>query len=423
MEIGGQSAERIIPTALVLDPVCQQKPSCGGSLFAKTAESQGKGIVNEEMKILYFTEQWVNGGICSFIMNLLRNFELSEEFKIDIAVAEDLTDFYDGELRRLGVTKRCLAGKTRMNPALRMLKARSGLEQMLREEDYHAVHLHICNSVGFSYAAAIKRRGAGIVFVHSHNSMVSSKWKRCVNHICKYIFCNTADIRYACSDLAAQWMFTDRQIRQGKVALIKNGIDIDRFSFDEGERSSVRNRLGIKQETLICHIGRYIPQKNHAFLLQVFKCLREGQPGQVKLLLIGEGALEKEADRLAGELGIAEDILKIKNTTEVAGYLSASDVFVLPSRFEGLPVVGIEAQANGIPCVFADTITRQAKILDAVEYIDLGAPLSEWAEKIRALNGKAVDRRQAAARMKTSGYDIRAAAERIRKDYEAFICM
>lgn len=375
------------------------------------------------MKILYFTEQWVNGGICSFIMNLLRHFELSEEFQIDIAVAEDLTDFYDGELRRLGVRKRCLAGKRRQNPALRMLKAGKGLEKMLREEDYHAVHLHICNSVGLSYAAAVKKRGAGVVFVHSHNSMVSSKWKRYANHICKYVFRNMPDVRYACSDLAAKWIFTERQIRQGEVLLIKNGIDIDRFAFDEEERFRIRNRLGIKSEMLICHIGRYIPQKNHAFLLQVFQYVRDRQPGQAKLLLIGEGALEKEMDRLAEELGITEDILKIKNTTEVAGYLSASDVFILPSRFEGLPVVGIEAQANGIPCVFADTVTRQAKVLDAVEYIGLEAPLSIWDETIRGLSKKAGDRRQAAARMKTGGYDIREVAERIRKDYEASICM
>ena len=95
----------------------------------------------------------------------------------------------------------------------------------------------------------------------------------------------------------------------------------------------------------------------------------------------------------------------------------------MPSRFEGLPVVGIEAQANGIPCVFADTVTSQAKVLDAVEYIGLEAPLSVLDETIRGLSKKAGDRRQAAARMKTGGYDIREVAERIRKDYEASICM
>ena len=320
------------------------------------------------MNILFFTEQWVNGGVTSFIMNILRNMDPIDDIFIDVCVSEDMTDIYDDELKTLGVYKYVLTGKERLNPLLRLRRSASELKRLLSKRKYDIVHFHLCNTLGIYYAKIARSHGCKTI-VHSHNSGSNSKFKNVVNYLLKYLFRNVPDRRFACSDFAAKWLFLDKYFRTGEVEIIKNGIDLNRFVFDEAKRKKTRAEIGVKDEIVICHIGRYIRQKNHDFLIDIYNVIYSKCGSNAKLLLIGEGPFESQIWEKAKMFGLCNSIIRISNTHDIPNYLCAADVFVLTSFFEGFPVVGIEAQANGLPCVFSDEITSQVKLLPSTVFL------------------------------------------------------
>ncbi len=368
------------------------------------------------MEILFFTEQWVNGGVASFIMNLLRNFDLDDNIRLDICVSENMTDLYDDELCSLGVSKNVLIGKQRTNPLVRMFTSSKQLKELLQRKKYDIVHFHLCNALGLNYARIARNCGCKTI-VHSHNSGVSSGIKSFGNSLFRSLYGKIPDERYGCSDLAVQWLFPDAYIKAGKVKIIKNGINTSRFAYDPECRRKLREELGVGNKIVICHIGRYITQKNHGFLIDIYNAVTKKYSGGTKLLLIGEGPLEAQVWKRACEYGIQEDIIRICNTHNVPEYLCAADVFVLPSLFEGFPVVGIEAQASGLPCVFSSEITRQAAILPNAVFADLTMPPEKWADIIMEEAGADNDRASAHLLLKREGYDITDVAAEVKRGY------
>ena len=142
-------------------------------------------------------------------------------------------------------------------------------------------------------------------------------------------------------------------------------MDISRFVFDEKKRTEMRQELGINNEYVIGHVGRFNLQKNHEYLLRIFKEVRVRVP-DAKLLLLGDGELFSSIKKLAEEFEIADSVIFAGVHKDVEDYYQAMDIFVLPSLFEGLPVTGIEAQYSGLPCLFSDEITKEVKILSLI---------------------------------------------------------
>jgi glycosyltransferase involved in cell wall biosynthesis len=189
----------------------------------------------------------------------------------------------------------------------------------------------------------------------------------------------------ACSDLARQWMFPNIDAHQ--VLLIHNGVDLKKFRFDPEIRAQVRRELGLENAVVIGHVGRFAYQKNHTFLIRAFHAFKKKEP-RAKLLLVGEGELMGEMRALTHEL-----------------LLQAMDVFALPSHFEGLPIVGVEAQAAGLPVLFSDCITKEAKLTDDVGFL----PIAENAETLWAgalLKAYHLPRKDNYQRLYEAGYDI-----------------
>ena len=205
-------------------------------------------------------------------------------------------------------------------------------------------------------------------------------------------------------------------MKAGRVTVLPNGIPLREFAFDQEIRQGVRAEWQAGDTTLVMgHVGRFTAQKNHDFLLDVFAELHREQPNSI-LVLAGIGELQQAARQKAEELGLAEAVRFLGFRSDVARLLQGMDVFVMPSLYEGFPVTAVEAQAAGLPCVFSDTITREAKILEAVEYLPLDAPLQRWADAILGLAGT-TQRDACYQELARKGYDVKTMAERLLRIY------
>lgn len=370
----------------------------------------------EKIKVLFYTELWANAGIESVIMSFFRNMDLSK-FSVDIMASQNLSNFYDKEIKQLGGRKIITLKGQYGNPAQRMLANQRAFKRAIYEENYDIVHLHMCNAASMVYGKIAKKSGVKVVVYHSHNTNLSTnhRWiKTAVHSLCKYRYERYADLLFSCSDLASEWMFSQKSIRENKVTLIKNAIDLERFKFNRTERDKIRKQLKIEDQFVIGHVGRFAVAKNHTFLIDVFNVIHKKNSKSV-LLLIGEGEDEETIKKKVDSLGLTDSVIFYGTTKEIPQMLWAMDAFVLPSLFEGNPVVGIEAQAASAPCFFADTITKMCQLTSVVCYLSLEYGAAHWAEAILSvMNSIRVDTTE---EMREEGYDIKMIANELQKFY------
>lgn len=370
-----------------------------------------------KVKLLFYTELWANAGIESVIMSLFRNFNL-DRIQVDIMASQNISDFYDEEIKKLGGQKIITLQEKYDSPAQRMLANQEAFKKAILTNIYDIVHLHMCNAAAMSYGKIAKQCGVKRVVYHSHNTNLSTSHrliKTAVHTIAKYRYEKYADILFSCSDLASKWMFTPSAVAKDKVTLVKNAIDLDRFEYNEETRAEYRNMLGVENKFVVGHIGRFAVAKNHPFLVDIFAALHKVEPDSV-LLLIGEGDDKQMIrDKVKG-LGLENDVIFYGVTKEIPQMLWAMDAFVLPSFFEGNPVVGIEAQAASTPCYFADTITKMCKLTNIVSYVSLDDSPEKWASIILETRNK--KREFTRSDMEKNGYDIKSVAAMVQKIYE-----
>lgn len=248
------------------------------------------------------------------------------------------------------------------------------------------------------------------VISHSHNG---NGYNRGINAAFRPIVNMISKKRLACSMVAADWLFG----KKGCTAqIINNGIDTTKFIFSEENRNLIRIQYGIEKELVVGHIGRFSEQKNHLFMLDIFNEVVKSFP-TAKLMLVGEGERHNEVQNNVRKLGLEENVLFCGKQLDTAAYYSAFDVFLMPSLYEGLPIVGIEAQASGLPCVFSSTISKQICITENASIMSLEQDAKKWAANI--LETRATDNRsEYCKRMSEKGYDIHKTTEILEKVYE-----
>ena len=264
----------------------------------------------------------------------------------------------------------------------------AALAALVQKSGYGIVHIH-GNSATMAFdLLAAQHGGAEVRIAHCHNCARQPVLKQAtLGRVLNRLVTDPV----ACSRAAGEMLYTK------PFRVLVNGIDCERFSYAPAVRERMREMLGLQDNFVVGHIGRFSEQKNHGQLLHIFKAVLQRQP-QARLLLCGEGENLAQAQQEAEVLGIAGQVLFCGSVKNPEDYFQAMDVFVLPSLFEGLPIVGVEAQASGLPCVFADTITREVGILPESCFVPLAAPDVVWAEQIlqrktpeRALAGHCVE--------------------------------
>lgn len=256
--------------------------------------------------------------------------------------------------------------------------------------------------------------GIPVRVIHSHNSGFENKQglaRRLLVGMNKKLLAWSANLRFACSQFAGQWMFKDNPYH-----VIYNAIDIHKYDADLIVREETRNALGLHTELTLLHVGRFSYQKNHSFLLDIFKEVHAIQPDSV-LLLVGDTTEESEflteVKRKIKVYGLENSVRLLGRRDDVNKIMQAADVLVMPSFFEGLTVVGIEAQASDLPLLLSDTVTKELELLPSTQFISLEAGPTAWAEAI--VNSKQHNRQSRYEELKAAGYDIENETERVEK--------
>lgn len=354
--------------------------------------------MGEPIRVAQVVGKMVGGGVEQVVMNYYRYINRSR-VQFDFLVDADSTLVPREEIESLG-------GRVFVIPPYQHpISYQRELSRLFREERWPIVHSHV-NALSVFPLRAARRAGVPVRIAHSHSTSGRGEHVRnaAKSALRRFSRVYPTDL-FACGRYAGEWLFG----RCAGFTVVPNAIELGRFAFDPAARTEARAELGVPEGAfLVGHVGRFATQKNHAFLLRAFARLREARPGCV-LAMAGEGPLEVEAKRLASELGLGGSALFLGRREDAARLYSAFDAFALPSLYEGFCVVGVEAQAAGLPCLLSDAVTREVGLSPAARFL----PLEEaaWADALAALADAGAAPREAPAGVLE--YDIDRAARRL----------
>lgn len=356
------------------------------------------------------------GGIATFILAVCGQLD-RKKVNFDYLVYRSQKEFGEEMARELGGRKLVADDTNAPNKAVKFLWRFFRTWKTLKRERVQIFHVNAPTPYDCLAGLAAKLAGVKVVIIHAHNSQLKKTGKlyRAAQAVCRFCIPLFGDYYFACSDLAGKFMFGKKL--QEKVIYIKNGISVEKFRFRDDIRLKMRKVYGIRETLVVGSVGRFCKQKNQHFLLEIFAEVLRICP-DASLLLIGQGELQEELMRYAKELQIDAHLIHIASTDRVQDYLNMMDVFLLPSLFEGLPVVGIEAQANGLPCLFSDTITGQVAVTGRAYFMDINLAARQWAEfAVKAAKGSSKDRNQYADKVREAGYEIQDTASWLQEFY------
>lgn len=368
----------------------------------------------EPIRVLHITEMLSAAGIESFIMNVYRKIDRSK-VQFDFLVLRDEHEFYEDEVNSLGGHKYWIHSN-KGNTLLRIIEESKMIRQFLQNHPYDIVHIHYTTPLRAPYLKEIKGAGVSTRIYHAHSAFVSGKniIKHMVYGYMRKNITKYATDYFACSKAAGEWIFEKKLLSDGKVKVIYNGLEIDRFTFSEKKRIEIRNELKIENKFVLVHTGRFTEQKNQMFLVNVFNKLHK-KDSDTFLLLLGDGPLKANVEARVKELKIADSVLFLGVRNNVQDYLFAADCYVMPSLYEGLPVAGVEAQCAGLPCVFSENITREVGLLNETTFLSLEQSVDKWCEEIYKLKGHRNN--LAYNEIREAGYDMSDVANRLQAFY------
>lgn len=345
-------------------------------------------------RILCILSSLDTGGAETFLMKIFRSLP-QDEYRLDFVVSVGNGCYTDEVLERGGKIYK-IPQRTKD-----FFGAFSGIKKVVKDNQYDAVLKLGENSLAVFDLIAAKLGGAHCLAIRSCNAPTTLSFKaRFIHTFFRPLLNRVATVKLAPSKLAAEFMFG----KASDVKFLNNGVDLNVFRFDQYDRIRIREEFGIEDNLVVGHIGRFHTQKNHRYLLEIFKEIRKLREDAV-LLLVGTGELEEQIRNWIYELDLQKHVIIAGRRFDIPAILSSMDVFVFPSLYEGMPNTIIEAQATGLPCIIADTITRQADITGLVHYLSLDDSPQFWAEKAgTVLSEKRVNTREAFTK---SGYDIK----------------
>ena len=261
-----------------------------------------------------------------------------------------------------------------------------------------------------------KAAGTNIRISHSHNAFKTENWKQKVSWpILKFLNRKAANIWATCGYDAGAFLFGEKAMQRNQVVVMNNAIDENLFRYNPLVRKQLREKLGIAEQFVIGHIGRFMEQKNHTFLIDIFADVLKYIP-DAKLLLVGAGELQSSISDKVKKLNLEESVIFTGNVTNPQEYYQAMDLFALPSLFEGLPVVSIEAQASGLPCLISDKVDTRCKITPDAKFLPINQGTKQWVDEIVDCKDKGRNENPA-QQIINRGYSILKEAEKLEMLY------
>lgn len=318
------------------------------------------------------------GGAETFIMKIFR--KLPRDYKIDFIVSAD-NGFYENEVVALGGKIYRVPLRTK-HPFLTFYK----IYRVIKNNSYTSVLKLTDTPIALYDLMAAKIGGARLLCVRSCNAINNeSILKKFIFTILRPLLNLIADVKIAPSDLAAEYTFGKDAVAKGEVHFLNNGLDLDVYRFSQSGRDRVRKEFNIEGKFVVGHIGRFSHQKNHNFLIDVFAEIRKKNSDAV-LLLVGDGELKAKIQNKVNLLGLDDSVIFAGIRKDVPALLSAMDVFVFPSFYEGMPNTVIEAQATGLPCVISSSITNEVQLTKNVQFVSLSNKHEYWATLVNRNN-------------------------------------
>lgn len=361
-------------------------------------------VINKDEKavrVLHVLTGLSAGGAESFIMNMYRNIDRSKVQFDFLLRSED--NLYKDELEKMGSRVYVTASFPR-----HFLKNAVQTSAFFKEHHYDIIHVH-ANALLYTYVlCCAKRYGVKCRIIHSHNTAMAHMQLLPIHEWNKKRIGTLATDCFACSEDAGKWMFNR------DFTVINNAIDLEKFAFDPEKRAEVRASLGIKEEDLVIgHVGRFVEQKNHAFLIEVFAQIEKCRKN-IKLLLVGDGILRNSIENQVKSLNLENKVIFLGTRNDTAEVINAFDLFVFPSLFEGLAIVAIEAQANGLKAVCSDCVPEEVLFTGNTNRLSLEVGPEDWAEHILNMDASRLDLTD---QLRNAGYDIRQEAKKLQDFY------
>lgn len=341
------------------------------------------------------------GGAETFLMKLFRAMD-REKYQMDFIVAIKERGYYDDEIISLG-------GRIfRVIPkSSGFIKNFNEIKNIVKENQYNSVLRVSQHSLSAVDLLAARLGGARkLAFRSSNTNTTDASKKEIILHkIFSFMPKFFSNIKLAPSTEAAEFLFGKGCVTRGEVNILHNALDLAIYCYDEKGRQQVRDEFGISDDIMVVgHVGRFMKQKNHTFLINVF-CEIYKNNQKSKLLLVGKGELESQIKMQVKKMGLEDDVIFAGVRSDIPQIMSAMDVFVFPSFYEGMPNTVIEAQATGLPCIIADTITKEADVTGIVKYMSLNDTYKNWAERTAQITKNV--RYDKTNEMRKSGYDIK----------------
>ncbi|MDW5298975.1 MAG: glycosyltransferase family 1 protein [Sedimentibacter sp.] len=342
------------------------------------------------------------GGAETFLMKVYRNID-RKKIQFDFLVSKP--GVYDNEIISLGGKIFTIPLKSK-SP----IKHHLAIKNIVRSNNYKTVLRCSSHTLAYLDFLAAKKGGATKFIMRSTSSkgepgvfpaMLHRLFRRKLNEITTFKIAPSTD--------AGIWLFGEKTISEDKFTLVNNGIEAQKFIFNENSRIMIRNELNLENKFVVGHIGRFTEAKNHEYLLKIFTKIVKKNKESI-LLLIGEGELELKIKNMINSYGLKDNVKILNNRLDIPELLMAMDIYVFPSLYEGMPNTVIEAQATGLKCLLSDRITKEVKLTNLVDFLPINISDEVWARKaLEVVRG--YKREDMSEEIKSLGYDIEAVSK------------
>lgn len=306
-------------------------------------------------------------GLTKIEMDIIR---FNHDITFELACGYEFNDDYRKELNHQHVKMHVLPEKRNVFQYMNAIK------KLVKKENYDGVYIHGNSAMMIMEVFPSKIAGSKRIITHCHHTMSDYIW---MHYLAKPFFNCMVDVKIACSSYAAKWAYCGK-----RIYTIINGVDVKKFRFNEEDRNSIRKELGWSENFIVGHVGRLNKLKNHKFLIRIFKFI-VNESKNARLLLIGDGELKKEIEQYIQELKLTNVVCIISHTDFVQTYMSAMDIMIMPSKHEGLCLVALEAQVNGLPLILSDNCAPETVVVPETSVLSLNTEPKLWAEKALAM--------------------------------------
>lgn len=365
---------------------------------------------SDGIHVLCYSEAWGQGGVETFLMSIFRRCQ-GKGFSFTLFSCWDWNLALDAELEALGIDRYTVFPDSKPGQVKRLCEGSAAFGALINEIRPDAVYVNTMNGMGFLYSEVARKHGVPVRVVHSHNSAFGSGQavvKAVMHSFGRAALGGSATVRLACSADAGRYLFGTRPFE-----VVNNGVDTSRFAFDPAARTEIRSRFGIPQDAVLFgSVGRIAEAKNPLFQIRTFAEVLRAAP-DAYYLMVGDGDMKGQVEALIRELGIGDRVVMPGYLPDPAPVYSALDCFLMPSLFEGLAIVSIEAQCARCAIVCSEALPPEAHVTDAEVLMPLSVGERAWAKKAIEMSCMGGDRAAYASLVREAGFDADDTARKV----------